>query len=199
MLNTHAKMQTVNDLAQFVAKAGIPWVVRFAWRLTDVEIDAPKSYRVEETCENCDMCTKWCPGDAISPEKETVRGSSRWIVEIEKCAPYWGSYYACGICLEVCPFNARAFDGAYKRSLIERINGMDRDTWNKDLKEGLQQPWEHVVQPSNRDHSGWRNEVEGRGDAAALLQGIPKDGLPEEIYARRCDMGIAPRKNSDAG
>ncbi len=131
-------------------------------------LDTPRDWGIEQTCMNCDMCSRWCPGDAISPDKETVRGSERWIVDIEKCAPYWGSYYACGICLEVCPFNARGFDGRYKRDLVERIKGFDRDAWTQELQEGLQTPWQHV-QPPAAQEPGWRNRVEGRGDAAVLL------------------------------
>ncbi|MGI9556880.1 MAG: hypothetical protein ACR2N5_02955, partial [Solirubrobacterales bacterium] len=107
-------------------------------------------------------------------------------------APYWGSYYACGICLEVCPFNARMQDGKYKHSLIERINELDREEWGKELEEGLQEPWEYVDEPT--DHSeGWRNYVEGKGDADHLIQGIPADGLPEPVYKMRERMGIVER------
>jgi ferredoxin len=156
-------------------------------------LDAPGDWGVEAVCSNCDMCTRWCPGDAIVPEKETVRGIERWIVEIEKCAPYWGSYYACGICLEVCPFNAKAFDGRYKQSLIERINGFDREAWNRQLEAGLQQPWQYVEPPGDQA-PGWRNYVEGKGDAGVLMQGIPKEGLPEAVYETRSRMGIRPRR-----
>ena len=170
---------------------------RLATVTTDLPmaIDEPRDWGVDATCASCNMCVAHCPGDAISHEKQEVRGLARWTIDTEACAPYWGSYYACGICLEVCPFNARMQDGRYKHSLIERINELDREEWGRELEEGLQEPWEHVVEPTDRSE-GWRNYVEGRGDADHLIQGIPADGLPESVYKMRERMGIVERHRS---
>ena len=46
---------------------------------------------------------------------------------------------------------------------------------------GLQQPWDNAVEPDDKSE-GWRNRVRGQGHAAFLMQGIPEEGLPEEIY-----------------
>ena len=119
----------------------------------------------------------------------------RWTIDTEACAPYWGSYYACGICLEVCPFNARSHDGKYKHSLIERINEMDREAWNRELEEGLQEPWQFVEEPTEHAE-GWRNYVEGRGEADHLIQGVPVEGLPDPVYKMREGMGIGGRRRT---
>ena len=155
---------------------------RLATVTTDLPLatDEPRDWGVDATCENCNMCVSHCPGDAISHEKQEVRGITRWTIDTEACAPYWGTYYACGICLEVCPFNARTQDGEYKDSLIERINKLDRDDWNRELENGLQQPWEFVEKPTDHDE-GWRNYVEGKGEANHLIQGIPAEGLPNAV------------------
>lgn len=167
---------------------------RLATVTTDLPlaIDEPRDWGVNGTCESCNMCVTHCPGDAISHEKQEVRGVTRWTIDTGACAPYWGTYYACGICLEVCPFNARTQDGRYKHSLIHRINELDRDDWTHKLQEGLQQPWQFVEEPSEHDE-GWRNYVEGRGDADHLIQGIPADGLPDAVYKTREAMGITER------
>ncbi len=170
---------------------------RLATVTTDLPlaVDEPRDWGVEATCENCNMCVEHCPGDAISHEKQDVRGIVRWTIDTEACAPYWGSYYACGICLEVCPFNARIEGGKYKHSLIERINKLDREDWNRELEEGLQEPWQVVEEPAAHEE-GWRNYVDGRGDADHLIQGIPANGLPDAVYKTREGMGIVDRRRA---
>lgn len=151
--------------------------------------DQPRDWGVDATCESCNMCVSHCPGDAISHHKQEVRGVNRWTIDTEACAPYWGSYYACGICLEVCPFNARMEDGRYRHSLVERINGIDREGWRQQLDEGLQEPWQFVEEPSRRN-GDWRNHVGASGHTAHLMQGIPVEGLADEVYEMRRAMGI---------
>jgi epoxyqueuosine reductase QueG len=166
---------------------------RVAAVTTDLPLaeDSPKDYGVEELCTNCNMCVSYCPGDAISHEKENVRDIPRWIVDTEACAPYWGSYYACGICLEVCPFNARGFNGKYKKTLMQHLKSIEREKWRAALKAGLQKPWQFVEEPRSRP-PGWRNHVRGKGPAAVLMQGISREGLPEKVYQVRAAMKIDP-------
>ena len=157
--------------------------------------DQPRDWGVDDICANCNMCVKYCPGDAIAHEKQEVRGITRWTVDTEACAPYWGSYYSCGICLEVCPFNSRAFDGKYKSSFIQQIKGIDLPAFRAELQEGLQEQWkfaEPPAKPPAEMPEGWRNNVKGKGDSAILMQGIPSTGLPDEIYEIRRAMGIDP-------
>jgi epoxyqueuosine reductase QueG len=162
-------------------------------------VDAPVDWGVDEVCTNCNMCVRYCPGDAIAHDKQDVRGINRWTVDTEACAPYWGTYYSCGICLEVCPFNAKSHGGKYKKSLVEMIRSIDLPSWRTDLKDGLQQPWQHVEQPDNQEFEGWRNNVAGKGAAAFLLQGIPSEGLPQAIYDVRAAMNIDPNGKEPGG
>ena len=67
--------------------------------------DGPESYNIDEFCTNCNVCTRFCPGDAIGPEKHEVNGIVRWKVDTEACEPYFYELYGCKICLMVCPFN----------------------------------------------------------------------------------------------
>ncbi len=153
--------------------------------------DAPQLEGIDEICVNCAMCTKYCPGDAISTEKQEVRGITKWVVDTQACAPYWGSYHSCGICLQVCPFNAKGFDGRYKESFVQHLKSIDLPKWRAELQDGLQEPWTKVEKPAEQE-PGWRNRVRGKGESAFLMQGIPEEGLPDEIYTVRSAMGSMP-------
>jgi len=121
-------------------------------------VDSPRLRGLEDFCTTCNMCTKFCPGDAISDEKQEVRGVLKWVVDTEKCAPYFGTYNACGICLTVCPVNAKAFGGRFKDTFIETIKGIDLKEWREELKEGLQEPWAYIEPPTEYPET-WRMQV----------------------------------------
>lgn len=166
-----------------------------SFRLACVTTDLPmsldnfKDEGINDICATCNICTEHCPGDAISGEKQNIRGIERWLVDTESCAPFWGSYYSCGICLEVCPFNAKALDGKYKRSFVERMKSIDSKERTAELKAGLQEPWQFVEEPEEKEE-GWRNRVKGKGETAILVGGVPSQGLPEEVYKMREQMGF---------
>jgi ferredoxin len=88
--------------------------------------DGPRDYGIDEVCATCGMCERFCPGGAIKPEKKTVNGIVRWIVEREECEPHFHRLYGCKICLMVCPLNARGlFRAQYKelsRDLVKAKN-----------------------------------------------------------------------------
>ena len=122
------------------------------------------------------MCVRYCPGDAISDEQATVRGSRRWLVDTEACAPYWGTYFACGICLQVCPLNAQSLDGRYRDTFVQMIKEIDLPRWREQLRSGLQEPWSLVERPGDFS-AGWRMQVQGKGAGAAIFHGVPRDGV----------------------
>ena len=124
-------------------------------------IDAPRLEGIDDMCTNCRICVDYCPGDAISHEKQEVRGQLKWQVDTEACAPYIASYNACGICLQVCPANAGAFDGKFREKFIQTIKGIDPEESRRELKSGAQEPWTYVVQPAEFSE-GWRMRVEPR-------------------------------------
>lgn len=67
--------------------------------------DRPDEFGVDEFCRNCQLCANACPPDAIMAEKQTVRGIEKWYVDFDKCIPYFGETFACGICIAVCPWS----------------------------------------------------------------------------------------------
>lgn len=99
--------------------------------------DAPRNDGIQDFCSSCRMCVSYCPGDAISDEKDVVRGIEKWVVDTERCVPYFSQYYACGICLQVCPLNAKAFDGRFRGAFVETVRGLDADELKRSLDAGL--------------------------------------------------------------
>ena len=69
------------------------------------------------------------------------------------------------------------------------MKAIDSKQRTAELKAGLQQPWEHVEKPLERE-AGWRNRVRGKGATAILVGGVPSAGLPEEVYKLRALMGM---------
>ncbi len=128
-----------------------------SFRISVVTADLPlgedklRMEGIEEFCTACQMCVNYCPGDAISHQREEVRGVLKWVVDTEKCAPYWGSYHACGICLQVCPWNAKGVGGKYRNRFIQTIKSIDLQEMRARLKAGLQEPWSLIKRPVQAD------------------------------------------------
>jgi len=72
----------------------------------------------------CQACTRGCPPGAISPQKQLVRGTMKWYVDFDKCIPYFGETFACGICLAACPWS--------RPGLAPRL----AEQWTKRVREG---------------------------------------------------------------
>jgi len=123
--------------------------------------DAPKTEGIDAICANCRMCVDYCPGDAIDDEKQEVRGVFKWVVDTEACAPYWANYYACGICLQVCPFNAKSLGGKFKKSFVKTIKRIDLPKLREDLRESLPEPWSAVERPAEFTED-WRMRVRAK-------------------------------------
>jgi ferredoxin len=80
--------------------------VRLAGVTTNMPLacDEPDRFGGDEFCKSCQICTNACPPEAISAEKQMVRGVERWYVNFDKCIPYFAESASCGICIAVCPW-----------------------------------------------------------------------------------------------
>lgn len=80
---------------------------RLSTVLTNIPLtlDSEVDIAVDDLCLGCQRCTIDCPPNAISNEKQWVRGEHRWYVDFDKCAPYFTATFGCAICIEVCPWS----------------------------------------------------------------------------------------------
>lgn len=101
-----------------------------SFRLSAIATDLPlvadveDRFGSEEFCTRCQACTRGCPPGAISPQKQMVRGTMKWYVDFDKCIPYFGETFACGICLAACPWS--------RPGLAPRL----AEQWTKRVREG---------------------------------------------------------------
>jgi epoxyqueuosine reductase QueG len=81
--------------------------LRLACVLTDIPLvpDVPIDFGADDFCTRCRVCMDGCPPQAISPEKQVVRGEQRWYVDFDRCLPFFNEHQGCGICLALCPWN----------------------------------------------------------------------------------------------
>ena len=79
--------------------------------------DGPTDHGIDDVCRTCSVCTRFCPGDAIKPDKKVINGIERWHVDTPTCEPYFHKRYGCKICLMVCPLNGHSIFGKeFKRA-----------------------------------------------------------------------------------
>jgi epoxyqueuosine reductase len=99
--------------------------------------DGPKDAGIDEVCTSCAMCTRFCPGDAIKPDKQTINGILRWHVDTPACEPYFHKLYGCKICLMVCPLNSRGIFGEnFKLAAKVLVKARDAKGMLKLIEEG---------------------------------------------------------------
>lgn len=81
------------------------------FRLSAVSTDMPLKpdeqdmFGADDFCTNCNVCTSACPPDAIMKSKQTVRGTTKWYVDFDKCIPYFAERLGCALCMVVCPWS----------------------------------------------------------------------------------------------
>lgn len=98
--------------------------LRLSSVLTDLPLvpDAPVDIGVDDLCIVCQRCRIDCPPDAIHDEKQMVRGTSKWYVDFDKCAPYFTKTWGCGICIEVCPWSETGQGAVLSAKLLAKRN-----------------------------------------------------------------------------
>ena len=82
-----------------------------SFRLSAVVTDMPlvadeiDEFGADGFCTRCQVCINACPVDAITNDKQMVRGFEKWYVDFDKCIPYFNETHGCGICIAVCPWS----------------------------------------------------------------------------------------------
>nr|WP_276515130.1 4Fe-4S dicluster domain-containing protein [Pseudemcibacter aquimaris] len=82
-------------------------VLRLGGLVTNMPLvtDTPDTFGVDDFCINCKACENICPPDAISADKQMVRGIEKWYVDFDKCLPFFNESTGCGMCLAACPWS----------------------------------------------------------------------------------------------
>ncbi|MGE0553208.1 MAG: 4Fe-4S dicluster domain-containing protein [Gemmatimonadales bacterium] len=80
---------------------------RLAAVFTDLPLveDQPTEFGADDFCTVCQVCANACPVDAISHEKQLVRGVIKWYVDFDRCLPYFNETYGCAVCIAACPWS----------------------------------------------------------------------------------------------
>jgi len=80
---------------------------RLACVVTDLPLlaDEVDEFGADMFCAGCRVCTDACPPAAIVPDKQMVRGVTKWYVDFEACLPYFAATHGCAVCLAVCPWS----------------------------------------------------------------------------------------------
>lgn len=81
--------------------------LRLACVLTDIPLvaDTPDDFGADDFCQRCQSCANACPPEAITHEKQIVRGETKWYVNFDRCLPFFNEHQGCAVCLAVCPWN----------------------------------------------------------------------------------------------
>jgi reductive dehalogenase len=84
--------------------------LRLAAVTTALELleDRPVDIGVQDFCENCRLCERNCPCNALPAEKNVVRGYKKWPQDQDRCFNFWVSganTFACTLCINSCPWN----------------------------------------------------------------------------------------------
>jgi epoxyqueuosine reductase len=85
--------------------------------------DQPDNFGADDFCARCQLCANACPPEAIGPEKQTVRGATKWYVNFDKCLPFFNETAGCAICITVCPFSRPGVGDNLVAKLARRISG----------------------------------------------------------------------------
>jgi ferredoxin len=80
---------------------------RLAAVFTDLPFaaDDPTDFGADDFCTQCQVCANACPVDAITHEKQLVRGVTKWYVNFDRCLPYFNETYGCAVCIAACPWS----------------------------------------------------------------------------------------------
>ncbi|MBR0733192.1 4Fe-4S dicluster domain-containing protein [Bradyrhizobium japonicum] len=104
-----------------------------SFRLSAVLTDAPfaptpqRTFEVDSFCLNCRVCENACPPEAISADKQVVRGVEKWYVDFDKCLPFFNQTHGCAICIAVCPWSRPGVGLALAEKLSRRAVGQRHD------------------------------------------------------------------------
>ncbi|MFQ6059263.1 MAG: hypothetical protein ACE5MB_10355 [Anaerolineae bacterium] len=111
-------------------------IIRFGMVSTDLplQLDGPREFGVQAFCDTCLRCWRACPAGAIALERCWRRGYYRYIVDTERCLPYFARTDGCGICLKVCSYTRETVEET--RRISGKIHAWARSIRGKQVSGG---------------------------------------------------------------
>jgi ferredoxin len=97
-----------------------------SFRLSGVLTDAPfqptpqREFGIDDFCTACRICEDACPPEALSPDKQWVRGAKKWYVDFDRCLPFFNQTNGCAICIAVCPWSRPGVGMSLAQKLARR-------------------------------------------------------------------------------
>lgn len=79
---------------------------------TELPLDSPTDYNIEEFCSRCRMCQKSCPSGAIPKEEGRYRGTIKRTTNHIKCFNAMATMKECVQCIRVCPISMIGYERA---------------------------------------------------------------------------------------
>lgn len=97
--------------------------IRLAAVFTDIENlpfaeENPHQW-VRDFCQNCNVCVKKCPADAIYIETKTHTDGGPIFIDHTKCAMPFSNDNGCSLCIKHCPFSYADYDAIKKKQLAK--------------------------------------------------------------------------------
>jgi Pyruvate/2-oxoacid:ferredoxin oxidoreductase delta subunit len=103
---------------------------RLAAVFTDLPLqaDGPDRFGAADFCVNCQACVNACPVDAISHQKQLVRGVEKWYVNFDRCLPFFNEHFGCAVCLAACPWSLPGRAPALTDKMMARLASRGQET-----------------------------------------------------------------------
>ncbi len=68
-----------------------------------VTYDKPVDYGIHKFCQECQVCVRRCPAQALVKDKVWWRGVHKNKIIYDRCRPVMARFEGCGVCMKVCP------------------------------------------------------------------------------------------------
>ena len=96
---------------------------RLACVMTDMPLiaDRPDIFGSDDFCASCQICTRACPVDALGPNKQLVRGETKWYVDFDRCILYFVENNGCGRCIGQCPWSRTGTAPGLAKKMTKRM------------------------------------------------------------------------------
>jgi NAD-dependent dihydropyrimidine dehydrogenase PreA subunit len=93
-----------------------------------LDFDAPRDYGINKICDECQVCVRRCPGQAIPRRRRYYRGVEKAKINTHRCLPVVTQAEACAVCMKVCPVQRYGLAAVYEEfEKSGRILGKDTD------------------------------------------------------------------------